>query len=219
MSQSPHPYLQDEFHIRWSTLVPEAIEADTQLALDEAQKRIDALCEDVDPGSLTFENTLLALENATEELGRAWGLVGHLDSVRNSDALREAYNAMLPKVTQFFSRIPLNDALWRRIKAYSESEEAAGLSGVRARYLEETVKDFVQSGADLPEDKKTRLEEVQSELARVTQKFSENVLDSTNAWELVLEDDSRLGGLPETAKAVLQSEAKAKDLGTEENPV
>ncbi len=219
MSQSSHPYLKDDFHIHWSSLVPEAIEADIQLALDEARKRLDALCEEIAPESLTFENTLLALEKTTEELSRSWGLVGHLDSVRNSDELREAYNAMLPKVTQFYSRIALNDALWKRVKAYSETAEAKSLQGVRARYLDETVKDFVRSGADLPEDKKSRLEEVQSELARVTQKFSENVLDSTNAWDLVLEDDFRLTGLPETAKAVLQSEAKAKDLGTEENPV
>lgn len=219
MSQPSHPYLQDDFHIRWSTLVPEAIEADIQLALDEAQKHLDALCDSFEPAGLTFENTLLALEKATEELSRGWGLVGHLDSVRNSDALREAQNAMLPKVTQFYSRIALNDALWKRIKAYSETDEAKSLEGIRARYLDETVKDFLRSGADLPQEEKTRLEEVQSELAKVTQKFSENVLDSTNAWDLVLEDDSRLGGLPETAKAVLQSEAKAKGLGTDENPV
>ncbi|MEM1444115.1 MAG: M3 family metallopeptidase, partial [Verrucomicrobiota bacterium] len=219
MSQPSHPYLQDDFHIRWSSLVPEAIEQDIELALEEAQGRIDALCGEFDPAELTFENTLLALEKATEDLSQSWGLVGHLDSVRNSDALREAYNAMLPKVTQFYSRIPLNEDLWKRVKAYSESSEAASLSGIRKRYLEESVKDFVRSGADLPAEKKKRLEEVQSELAGVTQKFSENVLDSTNAWDLVLEDDSRLGGLPETAKAVLQSEAKAKDLGTDETPV
>lgn len=218
MSQTSHPFLQDEFHIRWSALVPGAIEEDIQMALDEAQKRLDDLCGEFDSAALTFENTLLALESATENLSKAWGLVGHLDSVRNSDELREAHNAMLPKVTQFYSRIPLNDALWKRIKAYSETDEAKLLSGVRARYLEETVNDFVRSGADLPKDKKKRLEEVQSELARVTQKFSENVLDSTNAWDMILEGDSRLAGMPETAKAVLQSEAMAKDLGSEKEP-
>ncbi|MEM6279708.1 MAG: M3 family metallopeptidase [Verrucomicrobiota bacterium] len=211
--------MQDDFHIRWSSLVPEAIVQDIELALEEAQKKIDDLCGEFDSTELTFENTLLALEKSTESLSQAWGLVGHLDSVRNSDELREAYNVMLPKVTQFYARIPLNEALWKRIKAYSETAEAADLSGVQRRYLEETVNDFVRSGADLSPDKKARLEEVQSELAKVTQKFSENVLDSTNAWDLVLEDDSRLGGLPDTAKAVLESEAKAKDLGTEEAPV
>lgn len=219
MSKIPHPFLCDEFHIEWSALVPEAIEPDIKAALTEAQEKIGALCEEFDPDELTFENTMVELEKATETLSRAWGLVSHLDSVRNSDELRAAYNAMLPEVTQFYSRIPLNEKLWKRIKAYSETKEAASLTGIRKRLLEEEVKSFVRSGADLPEDQKTRLEEVQAELAKHTQKFSENVLDSTNAWELIVEDESRLDGLPETAMAVLRSEAEAKDLGTDEKPV
>ncbi|MDF1862746.1 MAG: M3 family metallopeptidase [Verrucomicrobiales bacterium] len=219
MSETSHPFLQDDFTIRWSSLVSEEIETDIKKALADAQQRIDKLCADFDPAELTFENTLLALEKSTEDLSSAWGLVSHLDSIRNSEELREAQNAMLPEVTAFFSRIPLNDKLWKRIKAYAGKDDKESLSPVQSRFLEETIKDFLSSGADLPDDQKQRLEEVQSELAKVTQKFSENVLDSTNAWELILEDDSRLGGLPDTAKAVLRSEAAAKDLGSEENPV
>lgn len=218
MTQPAHPFLAHDFHIRWSSLVPEAIEADVREALRRSQERIDDLCAALDPATLTFENTLLELERATEDLSMAWGRVGHLDSVRNSEALRAAHNAMLPEVTQFFSRIPLNTALWKRIKAYAETAEAKSLTGVRRRFLDETVKDFIRSGSNLPEDEKTRLEEVQSELARVTQKYSENVLDSTNAWELVLEDETRLGGLPETSLGVLRAEAAAKGLGSEEKP-
>ncbi len=219
MSEIAHPFLQDDFHIHWSSLVPEVIESDIKAALEEADGRIEALCGDVDSAELTFENTLLALEEATEGLSRAWGLVGHLDSVRNSDELREAHNAMLSEVTQFFSRIPLNNRLWLRVKRYAESSEVASLTAIQKRLLDETVRDFVQSGADLPPEEKEKLESVQAELATVTQKFSENVLDSTNAWELVLEDKSRLAGLPETAVGVLQSEAAAKDLGTADKPV
>lgn len=218
MSESSHPFLGEDFFLRWSSLVPGAVVPDIRKALETAQARIDDLCGDFEPSELNFENTLLALEEATLDLSHAWGLVSHLDSVRNSDELREAYNEMLPEVTNFFSRIPLNEKLWKRVKAYSESDGAAWLEGARARFLDETVKDFVRSGADLPPEKKERLEKVQAELARITQKFSENVLDSTNAWELVLEDDSRLAGLPETAKEVLRAEAAAKDLGSDEDP-
>jgi len=219
MAENSHPFLEDEFHIRWSRLVPASIEPDIRLALEAANANIAALCGEFEPEALTFKNTLLALEEATEELSAAWGKVGHLDSVRNSDALRESYNAMLPEVTQFFSRIPLNDKLWRRLKAFSVSAAAETLTDVQKRFLDETVSDFVRSGADLPDVAKKRLEEVQSDLARITQKFSENVLDSTNAWELVITDRARLAGLPETALAVLQSEAVAKDLGTDDEPV
>ena len=219
MSENVHPFLQEDFQIRWSALVPGAIEADIKKALEDANGRIEALCEDFDLEELTFENTLIALEEATEDLSMAWGLVGHLDSVRNSDELRDAQNVMLPEVTQFFSRIPLNDRLWKRIKSYVESDEAKALEGVKLRLLDETVKDFVRSGADLPADKKSRLEEVEAGLAKVTQKFSENVLDSTNEWELIIEDTKRLEGLPVTAVSVLQSEAAAKNLGSEDEPV
>ena len=219
MSKTAHPFLENEFHIRWSKLVPEAIEPDIREALVRAQEHINRLSSPFEASELTFENTLVELERATEELSMAWGRVGHLDSVRNCEALRTAQNAMLPEVTQLYSRIPLNAALWGRLKAYSQTAEAAALTGVRKRFLDETMKDFISSGADLPGEKKTRLEEVQSELARITQKFSENVLDSTNAWELVLEDDSRLAGLPETSRAVLRSEASAKGLSTDEAPV
>lgn len=214
-----HPFLDDDFHVRWSRLAPGAVTRDIRLALERARARVDALCGPFEPDSLTYENTLLALEEATEELNHAWGLVSHLDSVRNSDELREAHNEMLPEVTQFFSRIPLNPDLWARIKAYSETEEARSLRGVEKRLLDETVSDFLRSGADLPPDEKARLEKVQEELARKTQKYSENVLDSTKAWDLVLEDDSRLGGLPESARELFKSEALAKGLGSEESPV
>ena len=219
-SDTDHPYLDHTFHLRWSHLVPEAIEADITRALEEARSAIDALAAPVAEGeTLDFTHTLIALEKATEDLDLAWGRVGHLDSVRNSDELREAYNAMLPKVSEFYAGIPLNDGLWNRVAAYADTEEAKSLTGARKRLLDETVADFRQNGADLPPEKKKRLEEVQAELAKLTQKYSENVLDSTNAWELIIEDESRLAGLPKTAKATLRGEAKAKDLGTDEEPV
>jgi len=215
-----HPFLDNDFHIRWSRLVPEAIEPDINLALERAQAQIDELaaplCEDA---RLTFENTLLALEQATEDLDLAWRRVGHLDSVRNTKALREAYNHMLPRVTEFYAKLPLNQGLWQRIEAYSNSEDASKLSGARARMLSETLADFRQNGADLPADRKQRLQVVQAELARLTQKYSENVLDSTNAWALTVDDPGRLTGLPPTALAILRSEAVAAGLGSEERPV
>jgi len=220
MPDSAHPFLADDFLFRWSTLVPSAVEADIRLALDRAGERIEALCvetgdESEEPG---YADTLLAFEEATDELSRAWGLVSHLDSVCNSDDLRAAYNAMLPEVTQFFSRIPLNEKLWRRIERFANSEEGRALAGPRKRFLEETVKDFEREGANLPPEAKEVLQRTREELAQVTQKFSENVLDSTNAWELVLEDDSRLGGLPDSALSLYRSEAAKKEKGTPEEP-
>ncbi|RYD30286.1 MAG: M3 family peptidase, partial [Verrucomicrobiaceae bacterium] len=179
-----HPFLSPDFNIRWSTLTPDRVVPDITAALEEAERRVDALCG-IDRGRMTFENTLLAFEECTAALGEAWGRVGHLDAVCNSPELREAHNQMLPKVSEFFARLTLNESLWDLLKTYSDTPEAKGLAGVRRRFLDETLAEFRQNGADLPADKKQRLEALEAELAQVTQKYGENVLDSTNAWELI----------------------------------
>lgn len=217
VARMEHPFLEDTFRVHWSRLTPDYVKADITQALEAAQANIDELASQT-PEELTFENTLLALEEADSVLGVAWGKVGHLNSVKDSKELREAYNLMLPKVSEFSAKIPLNESLWKRIKAYSETAEAKSLSGTRKRYLEETVSSFKNSGADLPEEKKKRMEEIQAELARITQKYSENCLDSVNAWELVVDDEADLSGLPDLAKEQALQSAKSKDLGSEEGP-
>ena len=213
------PFLADKFQIAWSELKPENIVSDITEAIEIAQNQVDLISQPSSAGDkLTFENTLIALESAYESLSRPWGLVSHLDSVSNSDSLREAYNAMLPKVSEFYSKVPLNSGLWNRIKAYSETEEAKSLSGTRLRFLEETLSDFQNSGADLPSEDKSRLMQIESELAQKTQKYSENVLDSTNQWELIVDNEEDLSGLPENSKAAALENAKSKDVGSEENP-
>lgn len=212
-----NPFLDRKFEIEWSALKPGRVEADILLTLERAREAIDALAAEPE-GTLTYENTLLALEEATEELSEAWDKVSHLTSVCDSKPLREAHNRMLPKVSGFFAGIPLNDGLWRRLQAYEGTGEARDLTGDRRRFLEEKMKDFRQYGADLPAEKKARLEKVQSELAELTQKYSENVLDSTNAWELIVEDESRLSGLPEHAKEAARRSALEKGHGDEKNP-
>lgn len=211
------PFLDSSLLIRWSTLTPEHIVPDLTAALEDAEAKVDALCR-TDRGRMTFESTFLAFEESTTALGEAWGKVGHLDSVCNSPELREAHNLMLPKVTEFYTRLMMNEALWDLLKTYAETPEAKGLTGVRKRYFEETMADFRASGADLPPDKKARLEIIEAELATATQKYSENVLDSTNGWELVITEEERLAGLPDSAKSSAQAEAKAKGYGTTEAP-
>ncbi|MDQ8182789.1 M3 family metallopeptidase [Pelagicoccus sp. SDUM812005] len=218
MNSSTHPFHSPAKLVDWSTLTPDHIAADIEAALAEAQAEIDAICA-VAPEDATFENTFLALEAAGETLCRAWGRVDHLTSVKDSEALREAHRAMLPKVTEYSSRIPLNAKLWAALKSFAQKPEAAALEGVQKRFFEETLEDFKQAGADLPEEKKKRLEALNQELAEKTKSFSDNVLDSTNAYELLIDDESRLAGLPDSAKAAARQSAKSKGHGTDEKPV
>jgi oligopeptidase A len=212
-----HPFLAPDFHIRWSTLVPEAVETDIRDALAGAAAAIESICT-TKPDDLSYESTFLALERATEELDRGWGRLHHLDAVSDNPAQREALNSMLPAVSDFHSSVPLNERLWSVLKSFGESPAAAGLDPVRRRFVEETMADFRQAGADLPADRKKRVAEIEAELSKLTKQYAERVLDSTNAWELVVTEASRLHGLPESAKAAALANARAKGHATDERP-
>ncbi len=213
-----HPFLDPAFAIRWSELTPERVEPDIALALERAQAAIDAIAGR-DIGRVGFGETFLALEAATEELNVAWGKVGHLQSVCDGPELRAAYNALLPRVSAFYSKIRLNPALWTRIKAAAATPEVAAMAGIRRRLVDETLADFREAGADLTAEARSRLEALQTELAQVTQKYSENVLDATNAWQVLVEDEGRLAGLPAHARAAARASARSKALGSDEHPV
>jgi oligopeptidase A len=212
-----HPFLSPDFHIRWSTLVPESVEPDIRHALNLAKRNIQAICNQ-DPATANYESTFLAFENASESLNNGWGRLNHLDSVADSPAQREALGKMLPEVSGFYSSLALNESLWAMIKAVGESAEIAALSPVQQRFVEETLADFRNSGADLPAAQKERIAAIETELSLITKQYSEHVLDSTNAWELVITDESKLAGLPDSAIVGAATNARAKGIATDEKP-
>ena len=211
---SNNPFLQLSGNPKWKNLQPHHIREDITLALEKAEKNLQKI-RDLQSDETTFANTVKALENASYELNYAWGLITHLDAVCNSPELREAHNEMLPAVSAFGAKITLDPELWKALQAFSKSEEAISLNSIDKRLLNETLLDFREAGADLPEDKRSRLEEISQELAKITQKFSEQVLDATNAWKLVVKEEDKLIGLPETAKEAARQNAIEK-LGEEE---
>jgi oligopeptidase A len=212
-----NPFLSPDFQIKWSAHTADHIEPAIKQALADSQTAIDAIAA-LPLDEVNYANTFLALENTGEALNFAWSKVTHLQAVADSPELRTAHNAMLADVSSFYARIPLNADLWARLKAVAESAEGKAQSGIHRRFVDETVADFVEAGADLPADKKTRLEEIQSELAKLTQKYSENVLDATNAWEVVINDETRLAGIPQQAREAARQSAIAKGQGTTEKP-
>jgi len=204
-----NPLLEVRFEIPFDQIDATHVEPAATQLIAEAQALIDAIAENAGPR--TFENTLLALEATTETLGFAMGVVGHLESVKTTPELRAAYNAVRPALSAFYSEISLNENLWQQLKRYAETDEARALTGLRARFLQKTVEDFQRSGADLPAEGKRRLAELDVELALATQKFSEHVLDATNAFELLIDDESKLAGLPISAKGAARESAEKKD--------
>ncbi len=189
-----------DFHPRW---VAPAI--DTLLA--EARAVIDTISAPSTPPS--WDAFGAPLEDTTERLGRAWGMVGHLNGVADSPELREAYNANLPKVTAFWTELAQNRQLFAKYKALRASPEFATLPAPRQRVIDNALRDFRLGGAELESPARERFAEIQTELAALSQKFSENVLDATNAYTVSVEDESRLDGLPEDARAAARQAAEA----------
>jgi oligopeptidase A len=197
-----NPLLNITTNIPFSQIRAEYVEPAIAQLLTEARAAIDAIASTPSPD---YENAVLALDRATERLDRAVVVVRHLESVATTPELRAAHNAIEPLVSGFYSSIPLNEALWNTVKQVS-----AAPAGIHSRFLRKTIDGFLRAGAALDADKKKRLSEIDVELARTTTKFSENVLDSTNSWELYIEDEAGLAGLPESARAAARQRAEAR---------
>ncbi len=212
-----HPFLSDTYPIQWASLTADHIEPDISHAIELAEQNLKEI-RNLSESEVTFQNTFLALEQASDALDHGWGRVNHLDSVANNEAQRAELNKMLPKVSAFYSAISLDSEIWSSLKAFSVSEGMKGLSDLEKRFVEETCRGFIQSGADLPKEKKDKVAAVSAKLSEVTQKYSENTLDSTNDWELVIDDKARLAGIPDMFCESARLDALSKDLGTEDQP-
>jgi len=156
----------------------------------------------------TWDGFMQPMTDTGEKLSRAWGIVGHLHSVNDVPAWREAYNAMLPEVSGFYADLGQNLALFAKIKALAASAEYATLSPARKRIVDNDLRDFRLSGAELAEDKKPRFKEIQEELSALAAKFSENILDATNAHAEWISDEADLKGLPEDVIAAARAAAE-----------
>jgi oligopeptidase A len=197
-----NPLLEVQFRVPFDEVKAEHVEPAIDALIEKAGKAVDATAKSDDP--------LTALDEMTEPLDYALNVVRHLESVATTPELRAAYNAVQPKTSAFYSSIPLNDDLWQAIKKYAGSAAGKALKGTRARFLKKTVDSFKRHGAELDAAGKARLKELDVALSEVTTKFSENVLDSTNAWDLVITDESKLKGLPEQAVAMAKASAMSK---------
>src|SRR6202453_661126 len=205
-----NPLLQIHFQIPFDQIHAENVEPAIEELLQDARRELDALTSERAPR--TFANTVQRLDQLTERLDYAMQIVRHLEAVATTPELRAAYNAVQPKVREFSSSLPLNEALWQGVLTYSRTEEASNLSGVRKRFLEKTMDNFRRHGAELNPEGKKRIAEIDVELAKQTMRFGENVLDSTNQYEWVITDERQLAGLPHSALAMARASAAGKGL-------
>ncbi len=206
--QNDNPLLTERLPIQFDRVRAGHVEPAVRVLLEQMKHRRGDLGDS--NRQRTYENVLVPLDSMTEPLDFAMSVVRHLESVATYPELRAAYNAVQERVSQFYTSIPLNEKLWNAIKAVKEGSGAGDLSPVKNRFLQKTVSGFRRAGADLNADGKGRLEELDVALTKVTTKFSQNVLDATNAFELIVSEPGRLAGLPESALMAARESARVK---------
>jgi oligopeptidase A len=207
---SHNPLLEMSGLPPFAHIKPEHVEPAIDALLAENRRRVAELLETNDHYS--WDNLIQPLEELEDRLGRIWSPVSHLNSVVNSPELRAAYNACLPKLSEYSTEMGQNVRLYEAYQSIRDSAEYQRLDTAQKKIIDNALRDFHLSGVDLPEDRKQRYREIRQRLSTLTTKFEENVLDATQGWHKQLTDADRLSGLPESARAMAKQAAEQKGL-------
>ena len=197
VSNHDNPLLDFSDLPRFGEIRPEHVTPALDVLLADAAAAVERAALPVTPAS--WADVVEPVERATEPLSRAWSVVGHLNAVADTPELRAVYGENLPRVTEFWSSVGQNLALYEKYKTLNASDEFAALSSERKKILSNALRDFRLSGAELPEDQKPHFAELQEKQAALSKAFSDHVLDATNAYAYVVEagNEAALAGLPE----------------------
>lgn len=214
-----NPLLEDLLLPAFSAIKPEHVQPAVETLLQQNRDRLAALLAELKGAAAdgewetapSWSNLAAPIEQWDDELSKAWSPVGHMNSVVNSDELRDAYNACLPLLSEYWTEIGQNTQLCDAYKALQASPEFAQLSQAQKKTIENELRSFRLAGVDLPADKKQRFGEISKRLSELNSKFSENVLDATQAWSKTITEETELAGLPDSAKALLAQQAQQKE--------
>jgi len=185
------------------------IEPVLEQLLAESQAAMEVLAQSTQ--SRSWESFIAPMDEIDNRLERMWSPVSHLNSVKDSDELRAAYEACLPRLTEYGTRMSQDTRLFDGFKAIRNSKGFAALSESRQKVIENALRDFRLAGVDLPEDQKQRFMQIQQELSQKCNKFSQNVLDATHGWSLLITDEAELAGLPGSVRGMARQMAESAD--------
>ncbi len=178
-------------------------------SIANAKAEIDAIVNN--PDAPTFENTMEALEFSGEQLDSISSIFFNLNAAETNDIIQKIAQEVSPLLSEFSNDITLNEALFKRIKSVYNSKETLNLSPEQQTLLDKKYKSFSRNGANLPDDKKEKLREIDKQLSQLKLKFGENVLAETNKFEMLITDESQLSGLPEGAMEAAKQLAESKN--------
>src|SRR5690606_37281097 len=206
-----NPLLQEFDLPPYSLIRPEHVEPAIDQILADSRAAVAELLK-TQQQAPSWDGLVLALDELGARLGRAWSPVSHLNAVCNSPELRAAYEACLPKLSEYSTELGQNPELFAAYQALAASPAAAGFDAAQKTILEHALRDFRLSGIDLPPAEQQRYGEIQRDLSELTSRFANQVLDATQAWTLHLTDEAALAGLTDSAKAQMRQAAEAKGL-------
>ena len=211
MLDSVNPLLNFTGLPPFSQIKPEHVEPAIDEVLAANRALVSRLTADL--SRPTWDDLIQPLEEAGDRLNRIWSPVSHMNSVVNSDALRAAYNACLPKLSDYATELGQNEALYRAYQAIkNDTAQYAQLSKAQQTIIDHALRDFHLSGVDLPVNKKARYKTIVQQLSQLTTKYEENLLDATHAWYKHITTEQHLAGLPPSARAMAQQQAQQKSL-------
>jgi len=190
----------------FSRILPEHVEPAIEQILNESKQQIEQLVTQT--RNANWKNFVEPLENIQDRVNKSWSPVSHLNAVMNNETLRTAYNNCLDKITEFYTELSQDKRIYHAYDTIKTGDEFALLDVAQQKTVNDALRDFHLSGIDLPEDKQQRFKTIKQQLSKLTSKFSDNVLDATNAWKKSITDETLLTGLPDSAKAMAKQTAE-----------
>jgi oligopeptidase A len=200
-----NPLLQKNELPPFSSILPEHAEPAVRQLIESARKTINTLLASQETPS--WDSLPVHLEALDDKLAQAWSPVGHLNSVCNSDELREAYNACLPLLSEYSTWVGQHTVLCKAYQAIADSSTFKSLDRAQRKTVENALRDFRLAGVSLPDEEKAQYADIKQRLSELGSKFNENVLDATNGWSKIL-TEKELAGLPDTALASARQAAE-----------
>jgi oligopeptidase A len=205
-----NPLLQEHPLPPFSSIQPEHAEPAIIQLIESSLQSIKRMLDE--NRAYTWNNLIGPMEDLDDRLNKTWSPVSHMNSVVNGEALREAYNACLPKLSQYSTELGQNQALYRAYQQIADSDEYASLNRGQKKIVGNALRDFKLSGVTLEADQKSRFREIAEQLSRLSSKFGENVLDATQGWTKLIENESGLDGLPNFALDLARQTAQSREM-------
>ncbi|MBN3575376.1 oligopeptidase A [Vibrio neptunius] len=194
----------------FSDIKPEHVKPAVEQAITDCRAKIEQVLEG--NSNPSWESVVAPIEEVDDRLSRLWSPVSHMNSVMNSDELREAYESCLPLLSEYGTWVGQHKGLFEAYKAMKASEEFADLTQAQQKTITDSLRDFELSGIGLPADEQHRYGEISKRMSELGSKFSNNVLDATMGWTKHVEDEKQLAGMPESALAAAKAAAESKEL-------